>query len=130
METNDEFNPRELADLFTEVVGEAHSDGGLVTVKVDPQGRVAGIWLDPKVTSTSVERLAAAITTVCADAFDNRVDRLGEVIDEYQRTHGLVPDVLNFLHASLASLRRKEPQQDQPTGEQNDAPPAVTCTDT
>ena len=101
-----DFDRGELADLFAEVVGEAHSEGGLVTVKVDAKGRVSEIWLDDKVTGVSAERLAAAITTVCAEAFDNRIDQLATVIDDYQRAHELEPEVLEFLRSSVASLRQ------------------------
>jgi hypothetical protein len=105
MGADDYFNTSELAGLFAAVEGEAHSDGGLVTVRIDSKGCVREIVLDPKLSGVSAETLAEAITAVCGKAFDNRIDRLADVVDDYQRRHGLPPEVLSFLHNSVASLR-------------------------
>ena len=85
MDLDDYIDTSEPADLFAAVEGEAHSDGGLVTVRIDSTGHVRDIALDPKLGGVSVESLAEAITTVCGNAFDNRIDRLADVVDEFER---------------------------------------------
>src|ERR1700716_679677 len=94
MDLDDYIDTSELADLFAAVEGEAHSEGGMVTVRVDSTGRVREIALDPKLSGVSAESLAEAITTVCGKAFDNRIDRLADAVDEFERRHGLPPEVL------------------------------------
>lgn len=101
----DDFDANELTELFGGVVGKAQSDGGLVSVSVDNKGRVARVVIDEKLSGTPVDRLADAIAIVCAKAFDDRVEALSEVIEDCQRRHGLGPDVLSFLRASVNSLK-------------------------
>ena len=112
MGLDDYFDTSELADLFAAVEGEAHSDGGLVTVRIDSKGRVREITLDPKLSGVSTDSLAEAVTALCGKAFDNRIDRLADIVDDYQRRHGLPPEVLSFLHNSVASLRAALPVHD------------------
>lgn len=105
IDASDGFDANELADLFGSVVGEAQSDGGLVSVSVDNKGRVTRVVIDAKLAGAPVDRLADAIALVCAKAFDRRIDALSEVIEDYQRRHRLGPDVLHFLRASVDSLK-------------------------
>ena len=109
MEADDYFNAGELADKFAEIVGEAQTESGLARVKVDSKGRIAEVRLDPKLAGVSLDRLAETITTLCRMAFDNRIDQLAAVVDEYERQHELPPDALNFIHASLDTLRAQPP---------------------
>ena len=101
--TDDGFD--DLTRLLDDAVGEARSEGGLVSVKVDGRGRVSEVRLDPQVADVSVERLAEAITTVCADAFNDRLDRLAHVISDYDRTYGLPFGIRCHLHTSVDRLR-------------------------
>lgn len=78
-----------LAELLDKVAGEARSEGGLVQVKVDSRGRVAEVWLDDRVSRVPADQLAEAIAEVCGAAFNDRLDRLADVISDYDRTHGL-----------------------------------------
>lgn len=127
MNLDDYCNTSELADLFATVEGEAQSDGGLISAKVDHKGRVRDIWLDPKVSEVAVDQLAEAIAMVCGKAFDNRIDRLADVLDDFERRHGLPPAVLNFLRNSVASLRPTPPvpEVDPDTDEDDEEGPVL-----
>lgn len=105
MGANDGYDREDLARALDDVVGEARSEGGLVSVKVDSKGRVARVWLDQQVSGVSVDRLAEAIAAVCAEAFNNRLDRLADLIADYDRTHGLGLSLLDHLHTSIDRLR-------------------------
>ncbi len=94
-----------LADLLDNVVGEAKSEGGLVGVKVDSRGRVTQVWLDERVSRVPADQLAEAIAEVCGAAFNDRVERLADVISDYDRTRGLAGGVLDHLHAAIDRLR-------------------------
>ncbi|OBK17868.1 YbaB/EbfC family nucleoid-associated protein [Mycobacterium asiaticum] len=94
-----------LANLLDRVAGEARSEGGLVEVKVDSRGRVTDVWLDDRVSRVPADQLAEAIAEVCGAAFNDRLDRLAEVISDYDRTHGLANGVLDHLHAAVDRLR-------------------------
>lgn len=95
----------ELANLLDSVVGEARSEGGLVAVKVDRRGRVSEVWLDDRVSRVPAEQLAEAVATVCGAAFNDRIDRLSDVISAYDSAHGLADGVLNHLLAALDRMR-------------------------
>jgi DNA-binding protein YbaB len=112
MDVTDYFDPGELADRFAKVIGEAASDGSHVSVTVDAKGRVAEIRLDARLADVPLDRLAEAIAAVCGKAFDDRIDRLAAVVDQFERENGLSPEVLSFLHTSVASLR---PKAESPT---------------
>ncbi|MDP7703364.1 YbaB/EbfC family nucleoid-associated protein [Mycobacterium sp. TY815] len=94
-----------LASLLDNVVGEARSEGGLVEVKVDTRGRVSDVWLDDRVSRVPADELAVAIAEVCGAAFNDRLDRLADVISDYDRTQGLANGVLEHLHAAVDRLR-------------------------
>ncbi|OBF17207.1 hypothetical protein A5725_24625 [Mycobacterium kubicae] len=95
-----------LATLLDKVAGEARSEGGLVEVKVDSRGRVAEVWLDDRVSRVPADQLAEAIAEVCGAAFNDRLDRLADVISDYDRTHGLPSGVLDHLRAAIDRLRQ------------------------
>lgn len=95
----------DLANSLDNVVGEAKSEGGLVEVKVDTQGRVAEVWLDDRVSRVPADELAEAIAAVCGAAFNDRLDRLADAISDYDHTHGLADGVRDHLHAAIDRLR-------------------------
>ncbi|OBK24410.1 hypothetical protein A5634_03535 [Mycobacterium asiaticum] len=127
MDPNDYFDRFELADLFDAVEGQAQSDGGLVTVRIDSRGRVREISLDSKLSGIDADQLGEAIATVCGRAFDNRIERLADVLAEYERKHELPREVLSFLHNSIASLRPTSPaiEVDSGPGDEDDDDPVV-----
>jgi DNA-binding protein YbaB len=123
----DDLFAGELANQFAEIVGEAQTESGLVRVRVDSKGRIAEVRLDPTLAGVSLHRLAETITTLCGMAFDDRIDQLAAVVDDYERRHQLPPDALNFIHASLASLRAAPTPiiEGPPTGVDDEDDPGI-----
>lgn len=90
-ETRGQEGPKRVGDAATRLDllrrierqgGEAESPGGTVRVSVDARGRVATMWLDPRLSSVPLDELAGHIVNTCAAAFNQRLAEIARTARE------------------------------------------------
>jgi hypothetical protein len=69
-----------FSGITRETLREAHSDGGMVTVRIDSTGRIREITLDPELSGVSAESLAEATATIDIDDIDDQGDEGGPIL--------------------------------------------------